>query len=148
MSTLYIGNKFIVAKPMTRLAYTEYRGWGLSDDEEGTDEGYLVEYLDGGKPNHPDHAGYISWSPKEQFDNSYVAVGVVSSYPAYMQRVCAEKAQLIDRTEKLRNFLRTDAYHSMVKTDRQLLAAQLNIMESYRTVLEMRIQRFLEAQAE
>lgn len=148
MSTLYIGSKILAAWPMSRLAYNEYRGWSLPDDEDGTDEGYLVEYLDGGKPNHPDHAGYISWSPKEQFDNSYVAVGVVSSYPAHMQRVCAEKAQLIDRTEKLRNFLRTDAYHSMLKTDKQLLAAQLNIMESYRTVLEMRIQRFLEAQAE
>ena len=148
MSTLYIGSKLVLAKPMTRLAYNEYRGWELPNDEDGTDEGYLVEYLDGGKPNHPDHTGYISWSPKEQFDNAYVAIGAVSSYPGYMQRIYAEKAQLIDRTVKLRNFLSTDIYHNMTKIDKQLLAAQLNIMESYRTVLEMRIQRFLEAQAE
>ena len=148
MFTLYTGSKIVAAKPMTRLAYNEYRSWALPDDEDGTDEGYLVEYLDGGKPNHPDHAGYISWSPKEQFDNGYVSIGAVSSYPAHMQRICAEKAQLIDRTEKLRNFLCTDVYHAMGKIDKQLLTTQLKIMESYRTVLEMRIQRFLETQAE
>ena len=145
MSTLYIGSKLVMAKPITRLAYNEYRGWELPDDEDGTDEGYLVEYLDGGNPNHPDHAGYISWSPKEQFDNGYVAAGAVSSYPAHVQRIYAEKAQLIDRTEKLRSFLCTDTYHNMAKIDKQLLCAQLNVMESYRIVLEMRIQRFVTA---
>lgn len=71
MTQKYIGTKIIAALAMTRLAYNAYRGWTLPADEDGADEGYLVEYLDGGKPNHPDHAGYISWSPKEQFDNAY-----------------------------------------------------------------------------
>lgn len=75
MSQKYIGTKIIGALAMTRLAYNEYRGWDLPADENGADEGYLVEYLDGGKPNHPDHAGYISWSPKEQFDKAYRSVG-------------------------------------------------------------------------
>lgn len=149
MSTLYIVNKLVLAKPMTRLAYTEYRGWELPDDEDGTDEGYLVEYLDGGKPNHPDRTGYIiSWSPKEQFDNSCVASGAVSSCPAHMQQVYTEKAQLIGRIQTLRSFLSTGTYRNMAKIDKQLLAAQLEVMESYRTVLEIRIQRFLETQAE
>ena len=56
---------------MTRRAYNDYRSWALPADENGADDGYLVEYLDGGKPNHPDHAGYISWSPKAQFDGAY-----------------------------------------------------------------------------
>lgn len=30
-----------------------------------------MEYQDGGKPNHPSHVGYISWSPKAQFDAAY-----------------------------------------------------------------------------
>lgn len=68
---LHIGTKQVTATPMTRLAYNEYRGWTLPADEDGADEGYLVEYLDGGKPNHPGHAGYISWSPKAQFDAAY-----------------------------------------------------------------------------
>lgn len=68
---LHIGTKQVTATPMTRLAYNTYRGWTLPADENGADEGYLVEYLDGGKPNHPSHAGYISWSPKAQFDAAY-----------------------------------------------------------------------------
>lgn len=67
----YIGTKTIQAAPMNRLEYNEYRGWQLPDDEDGADEGYLVEYLDGGQANHPKHKGYISWSPKQVFEDSY-----------------------------------------------------------------------------
>lgn len=67
----YVGTKVIQARPMNRLDYNVYRGWTLPDDEDGTDLGYLVEYLDGGMSNHPAHKGYISWSPKQVFDNSY-----------------------------------------------------------------------------
>ena len=71
---VYKSHKKVTATPMNRLDYTNYRGWELPVDENGSDDGYLVEYLDGGKPNHPDHKGYISWSPKEQFDNGYSEV--------------------------------------------------------------------------
>lgn len=67
----YVGIKLIKARPMTRAEYNLFRGWELPKDERGEDEGYLVEYLDGGKPNHPAYQGYISWSPKEQFDKAY-----------------------------------------------------------------------------
>lgn len=66
-----IGTKLINAIPMTRLEYNEMRGWKLPEDENGDDEGYLVEYLDGGKPNTRTYSGYVSWSPKEVFDNAY-----------------------------------------------------------------------------
>lgn len=71
MSDLYIGTKMVNAEPMTRAEYNAFRGWELPADENGADEGYLVEYLDGGKPNTTTHAGYVSWSPKEQFDKAY-----------------------------------------------------------------------------
>lgn len=67
----FIGTKMIRAIAMTRAAYNAFRGWTVPSDEVGTDEGYLVEYLDGGKPNVPGYAGYVSWSPKEQFDGAY-----------------------------------------------------------------------------
>lgn len=67
----YIGTKIVKAEPMSRLQYNEYRGWALPADENGDDEGYLVEYLDGGKANMPDRKGYVSWSPKEVFENAY-----------------------------------------------------------------------------
>lgn len=66
-----IGTKLINAEPMTRLAYNILRGWELPQDENGNDDGYLVEYLDGGQSNHADYAGYISWSPKAVFENAY-----------------------------------------------------------------------------
>ena len=47
----YIGVKLINAKPMTRIEYNNFRGWELPADENGNDEGFLVEYLDGGKAN-------------------------------------------------------------------------------------------------
>lgn len=67
----YIGTKIISSTPMNRAAYNEYRGWALPANEDGTDEGYLVEYQDGGKPNDARHTGYISWSPKAQHDAAY-----------------------------------------------------------------------------
>jgi len=67
----YIGTKVINATPMDRLSYNVFRGWKLPDDENGTDDGYLVEYTDGGEPNTTTYKGYVSWSPKEQFENAY-----------------------------------------------------------------------------
>jgi hypothetical protein len=67
----FIGVKLIHAKPMTRAEYNAYRGWELPADENGSDAGFLVEYLDGGKANTPDHAGYVSWSPEDVFNRAY-----------------------------------------------------------------------------
>lgn len=67
----YIGTKIINATPMNRQDYNLFRGWVLPVDENGADEGYLVEYTDGGTPNTSEYAGYVSWSPKEQFEKAY-----------------------------------------------------------------------------
>lgn len=67
----YIGTKIINAKPMNRLEYNQFRGWQLPEDENGSDEGYLVEYVDGGQANTKEYKGYVSWSPKDIFDRSY-----------------------------------------------------------------------------
>ena len=67
----HIGVKLINAKPMTRQEYNDFRGWPLPADENGADEGFLVEYLDGGKANTDLYAGYVSWSPAEVFNRAY-----------------------------------------------------------------------------
>jgi hypothetical protein len=67
----FIGTKIVHAQPMTRLHYNTLRGWTVPADENPADDGYLVEYQDGGKPNVPGYAGYVSWSPKEQFEAAY-----------------------------------------------------------------------------
>lgn len=67
----YLGTKAVNAVPMTRLAYNQFRGWGVPSDENGDDEGFLVEYIDGGKANTPSYKGYVSWSPKDVFNRAY-----------------------------------------------------------------------------
>ena len=57
----YIGVKVIEAELMSRGDYNKYRGWTIPADEDPEDEGYLVKYPD----------GYVSWSPKIQFEDAY-----------------------------------------------------------------------------
>ena len=71
MMQQFIGTKLVLAKRMTLGEYNLYRGWALPEDEEASTEGVLIEYTDGGKPNHPLHQGYISWSPLDVFTKSY-----------------------------------------------------------------------------
>ena len=70
----YIGTKVINAQQMNRLDYNKFRGWELPVDEDGTDEGYLVEYTNGPVRNTKQFKGYVSWSPKEQFESTYKEV--------------------------------------------------------------------------
>lgn len=68
---LFIGTKTVYAKPMTRGDYNALRGWEVPADENPADEGYLVEYTDGGRANVAGFAGYVSWSPEDVFRRAY-----------------------------------------------------------------------------
>ena len=61
----YIGTKRIEAEPMTRGDYNKYRGWTIPADENPEDEGYIVKYSN----------DYISWSPKQAFEEAYSEIG-------------------------------------------------------------------------
>jgi hypothetical protein len=61
MTQDYYGTKRLSATPMTRGEYNQYRGWTIPADENPDDEGYIVMYSD----------GYVSWSPRKQFDEAY-----------------------------------------------------------------------------
>jgi hypothetical protein len=91
----FIGTKMIAAVPMTRGEYNDYRGWKAPEGEDQSVRGCLVEYLDGGKPNDPRHAGYISWSPAEQFENAYNASGKMNFGDAIF---CLKKGLRVART--------------------------------------------------
>lgn len=91
----FIGTKLVNAVPMSRLDYNVFRGWTVPDDEDGSDPGYLVEYLDGGKPNTPHYAGYVSWSPKAQFEAAYRATTGMTfglALEALQQGKCVSRA--------------------------------------------------------
>lgn len=60
----YIGTKLVEAKEMNLGDYNNYKGWTIPENENPLEEGYLVKYSD----------DYISWSPKEVFENSYLEV--------------------------------------------------------------------------
>jgi hypothetical protein len=70
----YLGHKKVKAEVMSLGDYSTYQGWDIPTNQNPEDKGYLVEYLDGGKPNHPAHDGYISWFPKDQLDNGYTDI--------------------------------------------------------------------------
>ena len=139
----YIGTKIVNATPMSRVDYNEYRGWVLPANEEGSDEGYLVEYTDGGKANDSRHAGYISWSPKAQFDAAYLPIGDVSGMPPHQQRVVAEKAELDDKRAKLNGFFESAIFAGLPKEEQSRLWRQSEVMEDYSEVLGKRIAAFV-----
>lgn len=99
----YIGVKKIEAKPMTRGTYNEYRGWTIPENENPADEGYLVKYSD----------GYISWSPKKQFEEAYHEVGVNPLFDTalpmvsadFKKRFIAEYVQTVVRFKRLESML-------------------------------------------
>lgn len=135
----FVGTKIINAIAMTRLAYNDLRGWELPADENGDDEGYLVEYLDGGQANHPDYAGYISWSPKAVFEKAYVEIGDADGSPDHILRVKAERAQLHDRLTKLQAFFDNARFQSLDAAEKSRMQRQAMYMIDYQDVLDSRL---------
>lgn len=64
------GIKEVLYWATTRCQFDEYINRDRSTETDDS-PGYMVEYLDGGEPNHPNHKGYISWSPKDVFERAY-----------------------------------------------------------------------------
>lgn len=155
-TAVYEGTKLVQAKPMNRLEYNQYRGWDLPADENGADEGFLVEYLDGGQANHPDHKGYISWSPKEVFERAYKISPVDMHFkhqPPHVQRMLKEWRELKTKYDAGRGFCDREANSETRQTniseeDWTLLRDQLNAMFEYLIVLTKRIERAGISQAE
>ena len=134
--TAFIGTKSVLATTMTRGEYNEYRGWTIPENEDPTEQGYLVEYVDGGKPNDDRHKGYISWSPRDVFEQSY------HQAQTPQDRVRLEQRDLYDKLDKLENFL--DKCQPDFIDDEQwaLLKEQQMHMDAYNDVLTKRIAKF------
>ena len=131
---------------MTRQEYNDYRGWQLPADEDGDDDGFLVDYFDGGRANDSRHAGYyISWSPKDVFERSYRPMQG-HGLPPHQQRVVTEKADLDERLGRLLAFFQTPSFEFMAETERSRLRNQARFMEGYSAALKERIAAFGEQQ--
>ena len=138
----YEGTKRVHARPMNRGDYNTYRGWEVPADDNPADDGYLVEYLDGGKANDPRHAGYISWSPKDVFERSYKEVPQ-SSLPPHQQRVIDEKAARDSEISRLAVFIDSNPVFPQLPADEQArLRRQLDVMRELSVILGERIAAF------
>ena len=133
----YVGTKIIKAKPMTRGEYTKLREWKLPKDENPADEGYLVEYPDS-PANVEGFAGYVSWSPKAQFEAAYKQFEVKENEQPHIVRLLAELEQLASKYEKLSSFLTTNAASNVSETELMHLQAQAVHMNNYLAVLQQR----------
>lgn len=129
----YIGTKEVTAKPMTRGEYNIHQGWTLPVDQNPNDKGYLMEYVDGGKPNHKDHKGYISWSPAEVFENA------CSLVDTWYDRIKLELAGEQDKLEKLTATLKEERPSFVDEGQWVLMFSQQFHMRMYVQYLEKRI---------
>lgn len=145
MTLLYEGTKRVHATPMNRGDYNEYRGWQMPADENPADEGYLVEYVDGGKANDSRHAGYISWSPKDVFERAYTLVPVpaASTVLPHQQRVIDEKTARDGEIQRLGAFIGDSPIFATLPADEQArLRRQLDVMRELSVILGERIAAF------
>lgn len=70
------GGKLVTAYAMTRKEYNVLRGWDLPFDENGDDEGFLLNSLTNSKPNTDFLDGYVSWVTKEQKEVEFRETGI------------------------------------------------------------------------
>lgn len=135
----FIGTKQIEAEPMTRGEYYKYRSWVLLDNENPEDKGYFVKYKD----------EYVSWFPKESFEEAYSKTGENPLYDTavlmksnnFKERFQAEYIQLKIRYAGLKAMLekyKAGALPFKPKCSYELLFTQLVYMENYMNVLEER----------
>jgi len=60
----FIGFKMVGAEPMNLGDYNKFKGWIIPENEDPATEGYRIQYSE----------EYISWSPKNVFEESYLKV--------------------------------------------------------------------------
>lgn len=123
-------NKKVLARPMSRQEYNDYRGWELPSDEDGSDEGYLVEYVGSPNGNHPEHMGYISWSPKSVFDAGYHDVS------DWQGRLALEEKELSEKLASLQKAIESGA---IPESALPLLRSQFAAMANYQEALLKRM---------
>ena len=129
----YIGTKAIKATPMNLGDYNKLQGWVIPEGQDPATEGYLVEYQDGGKANHKDFAGYISWSPKDVFERAYKRT------ETFLDRMRVEYTELQDKVDKLHEFISKPKPSFVDDDEWERLKIQYGHMNQYQWILGERI---------
>lgn len=63
----------------------------------------------------------------------------MSNYPAYIERMADEHAQLKTKINSLCDFMRIEKYEQLSHTQKSLLCDQLTAMSKYAEILDARI---------
>jgi len=156
----YLGIKHVQGKPMTLGEYNLYRGWPIPDNEDPERAGYLVEYppREGEARNHPDHEGYISWSPKEAFDDSHIDLSDrnastkvllnmapylfttgPASWGVYRSALVGETVCWRAAASIMSDFLHSDEFHTLDSAEKENVRAHLALLTSLQEILEARM---------
>lgn len=131
----YVGTKEIRATPMSRRDYNDLRGWTLPEDEDGDDEGYLVEYTDGGKANVEGFRGYISWSPKDVFERAY------NPQESYEDRIRVKLKDVKRDISILGDTVRIgEHYGDLDAKEKKIITEQIRLLKRYEILLLDRLQ--------
>lgn len=130
----YLGTKEVSAKPMTRGEYNDYRGWQIPENEDPNEQGYLIEYQDGGKSKDSRHAGYISWSPADVFNRAYAPIDTWLDRVKLEQERVQKDLSALDKTldvERKPDFITDEQWSFMTR--------QQFHMRQYNQILKDRI---------
>ena len=133
----YVGSEVIHAVAMTRGDYNILRGWEFPADENGDDNGYLVQYADGGSPNVAGFDGYVSWSPWDVFERAY-SVGLRLEPETFLTRLEAERDRTVGDLAKLTAFLESDGISKLSETALEDLRLQKGVMTQLAFILSKR----------
>lgn len=123
----YIGTKLVQATPAIRKGGKVYLPTdAIPRTMEQVEEGYKVVYED----------GYESWSPKDVFEKAYKVADT------FLDRLVIEHGELVERCNKLNEFIMTDKFETVVTdpVQRELLREQYDLMLRYQAVLSKRVQ--------
>lgn len=115
----YILNTSVLAESMS-MDDAQEKGYLSRIDckkmlSEGTKDGVLVQFEN----------GYRSWMPEAVFNSARLKNNT------YKERIVAERDELVDRMEKLANFLKSDIFMNMNDYLRELQMEKYRIMISY-----------------
>lgn len=134
----YIGTKRLEATPMTLGDYNKKRGWTIPENEDPNKEGYFVQYSD----------DYVSWSPKEVFEESYILENdntytKLESHAPHQDRVIEETSELLVKIKALKAFIESNPFFETIDLKEKCrLKLQLVTMQGYYSVLTERIENF------
>lgn len=146
----FTGTKDVMAMPMTKAEYYELLGRPEAKIYV-YEYGYFVMYELNGNLNMDGFDGYVSWLPKDVFENSYgLSENSVNGLKSensvnglksesFVDRLKNEYLELLERINNLDDFLRNALIDGKEIEQERLLNIQLYAMKTYAGILKTRL---------